>query len=161
MTKRIDWKKGGGEIVGFLCITPIIIFMLAVLITTVQLGSLKERLEYTAYKACRQAVVCKDEDDDGNYMDDAKKIAKKTAKAELKNSPETIVASSIKTKLELVQVEGEDDVKWEKGRYVKCTVSVKAKAPLAFMSGKKYASIVMMIESPANEGGDYPWFRDM
>lgn len=160
---RINWKKGGAEVVGFLCIVPIVIFMFAILITTIQLGKLKERLEYTAYRACRQAVVCKDINKNGDCLDDAEIIAKNIAMLELERSPDVFNFGSVSTELALLSAEDEDedDIKWEKGRYVRCTVSVDATTPVAFMSGTKYASIIMMIEAPASEGGDYPWFRDM
>lgn len=160
----INWKKGGGEVIGFLCIVPIVIFMFSVLITTLQVGKLKERLEYVAYKACRQAVVCKDRNKDGDYMDDALEAAQDVTELEFeRRSPDAFDNGTYTTELTLLSAEGEDeeDVVWEKGRYVKCTISVDATTPLAFMSGTKYASIVMMIESPANEGGEYPWFKDM
>lgn len=162
--KKKFWKKGGGEVVGFLCIVPCVIFILAVLVTIIQLGSIKERLEYTAYKACRQIIVCRDADKDGDYLDDAKKIAKQIAREDLEYSTEVFEPGTVKAKVTLV--ENPDDtngteVKWEKGRYVQCTVSVKVKTPIKLMNGRKSSSIVMMIESPANEGGDYPWFKDL
>lgn len=147
--------------VGFLCIVPFIIFMLAALITAVQIGSIKERLEYAAYKACRAAVVCKDADRDGNYLDDAKKLAQQAAEADFDLSQEVYRDGSVKAKVELIGDGSGQAAKWEKGSYVRCTVSVYVKAPVAFMSGRKYGSIVMMIENPANGGGEYPWFRGL
>lgn len=140
--------------------------MMVIFISVVQLGSVKERLELTAYLACRQAVVASDINHDGKYMDDAKKAAKDRAKQDLDSSSEIFDRDSLKVSLELLKkgdAEGEDDesrdLKWEKGNYVKCTVSVRVSAPTPFLSGRKSASIVMMIEKPANEGMVYPWFE--
>ena len=47
--KKIFFEKGSGDIVGFLAMLPVTIFMLVILISMVQLGSIKESLEYTAY----------------------------------------------------------------------------------------------------------------
>ena len=57
IANKTYWQRGGGDIVGFLCTLPCIIFMLVLLISIIQIGSIKERLEYTAYLACRKAVV--------------------------------------------------------------------------------------------------------
>lgn len=179
--KKSFWQRGSGDIVGFLCTLPCIIFMMVLLVSIIQLGSIKERLEYTAYLACRQAVVATDKNGNGSCMDEAKKIAKKTAVADLKKSKLKYVNGSVKVKLALVQhgsessgdfdtVTGSEDalkntgketssLKWEKGNYVQCTVSVKIKSVTPFLSGTRSASIVMMIEKPASEGSDYPWFE--
>lgn len=179
--KKSFWQRGSGDIVGFLCTLPCIVIMMVLLVSIIQLGSIKERLEYTAYLACRQAVVATDKNGNGSCMDEAKKIAKKTAVEDLKKSKLKYVDGSVKVKLNLVQhksgnsgdfdtVTGSEDalnnsgketssLKWEKGNYVQCTVSVKIKSVTPFLSGTRSASIVMMIEKPASEGSDYPWFE--
>lgn len=163
IANKIYWQRGSGDIVGFLCTLPCIIFMLVLLISIIQIGSIKERLEYTAYLACRKAVVASDTNGNGSCMDEAKKIAKKTAIADLKKSKLKYKDGSVKIKLELVENKNagssnNSKLKWEKGNYVQCTVSVKIKAVTPFLSGRRSASIVMMIEKPAAEGSDYPWF---
>ena len=92
-----------------------------------------------------------------------KKSQKKTAIADLKKSKLKYKDGSVKVKLELVENKNagssnNSKLKWEKGNYVQCTVSVKIKAVTPFLSGRRSASIVMMIEKPAAEGSDYPWF---
>ena len=179
--KKSFWQRGSGDIVGFLCTLPCIIFMMVLLVSIIQLGSIKDRLEYTAYLACRQAVVATDKNGNGSCMDEAKKMAKKTAVEDLKKSKLKYVNGSVKVKLALVQHGGESSgdfdtavgnegllnnsgqetssLKWEKGNYVQCTVSVKIKSVTPFLSGTRSASIVMMIEKPVAEGSDYPWFE--
>lgn len=114
-------------------------------------------------------------------MDEAKDIAEKIAVEDLKKSKLKYVDGSVKVRLNLVQQreresgyldtvsEPEDtsvnlgketsSLKWEKGNYVQCTVSVKIESVTPFLSGTKSASIVMMIEKPASEGSNYPWFN--
>lgn len=172
------WQRGSGDIVGFLCTLPCIILMLVLLVSIIQLGSIKERLEYTAYLACRQAVVATDKNGNGSCMDEAKDIAEKIAVEDLKKSKLKYVDGSVKVRLNLVQQresgyldtvsEPEDtsvnsgketsSLKWEKGNNVQCTVSVKIESVTPFLSGTRSASIVMMIEKPASEGSNYPWF---
>ena len=176
--KKSFWQRGSGDIVGFLCTLPCIILMLVLLVSIIQLGSIKERLEYTAYLACRQAVVATDKNGNGSCMDEAKDIAEKIAVEDLKKSKLKYVDGSVKVRLNLVQQresghldtvsEPEDtsvnsgketsSLKWEKGNYVQCTVSVKIESVTPFLSGTRSASIVMMIEKPASEGSNYPWF---
>ena len=182
IANKTYWQRGSGDIVGFLCTLPCIIFMLVLLISIIQIGSIKERLEYTAYLACRKAVVASDTNGNGSCMDEAKKIAKKIAIDDLKKSKLKYENGSVKVKLELVKdknagspgdfdaVVGNIDsltgsgssnnskLKWEKGNYVQCTVSVKIKTVTPFLSGRRSAAIVMMIEKPAAERSDYPWF---
>ena len=179
--KKSFWQCGSGDIVGFLCTLPCIILMLVLLVSIIQLGSIKERLEYTAYLSCRQAVVATDKNGNGSCMDEAKDIAEKIAVEDLKKSKLKYVDGSVKVRLNLVQQreresgyldtvsEPEDtsvnlgketsSLKWEKGNYVQCTVSVKTESVTLFLSGTKSASIVMMIEKPASEGSNYPWFN--
>ena len=157
--KKNFFEKGSGDIVGFLAMLPVTIFMLVILISMVQLGSIKERLEYTAYLACRKAVVA------SKYIDDAKKIALQTARDDLAKSKLKYVPGSVKVDLKLVSADANSSnsstAKWEKGNYIQCTVSVKVKSVTPFLSGRKSATIVMMIEKPATEGSSYPWFDNI
>lgn len=116
--KKIFFEKGSGDIVGFLAMLPVTIFMLVILISMVQLGSIKERLEYTAYLACRKAVVASDTDQDGKYIDDAKKIALQTARDDLAKSKLKYVPGSVKVDLKLVSADANSSnsstAKWER-----------------------------------------------
>ena len=51
MDRRIDWKKGSGEIVGFAMILPAITFVFCAIVAVAQVGLIKQKLEYTAYTA--------------------------------------------------------------------------------------------------------------
>ncbi len=183
------WRQGSGEIIGFLCVLPVIIFMLAMFVSVVQIGTLEEQLEYVVYNACRQAVVVHDENDDGDYFDDAETLIEDYVKTELGDVKKIDFTKEDTVDLAIVNADGEDastsskkssssktsssktsskkdssgsdENEWVKGAYLRCTVSAYIEAPLEFMSGTKYSTIVMMIERPATEGGDYPWFENM
>ena len=158
--RRIGLKKGAGETVSFMMVT---------ILALIQAAGIKQRLEYTAYTACRAAVTCK------NY-DDAVKTAERVAKEDLHRAQSIgkIKYVSGSEKVDLLFADEEvrastgrpsassaDTEKWKKGQYVRCTVTVKLKTLIAFMDGERTVSIVMMIENPATEGGEYPWFSKM
>ena len=86
------WKKGSGEIIGFLSVLPVIIFLLVMLISIAQMGSIKERMEYTTYVAGRAAVVQKD-------FSSARKAAYETAQRDLLNFSNTFEPGSLKVTL--------------------------------------------------------------
>ena len=44
IANKTYWQRGSGDIVGFLCTLPCIIFMLVLLISIIQIGSIKEDL---------------------------------------------------------------------------------------------------------------------
>lgn len=155
MGNRVFWRKGGAEIIGFLCTLPSLLFFLMIIITVMQHGTIKERLEFTAYKACRAAIVC------DNY-EEAVTAAKETATNDLLMSSEKFDSDSISVELFYTDGTEEDskefDKKWKKGEYITCSVSVDIKTPSAILDNRRNSTIVMMIEMPANENGNYPWF---
>ncbi len=137
------WKKGSGEVFGFLCVSPIMVVLIMLLICIVQMGALKEKLEYTAYVACRAAVV-------SDTLSDARKAAKEVAEADLRSYSADYVGN-ITVKLEYPS--GVDH-KWEKGNYIQCTVAVKADpAGAGLKLGRVKSRIVMAIEKPDKAQG--------
>ena len=56
--RRIRWRKGGGELIGFALIMPTIMLVFCALIMAAQLGIARQSIEYTTYSACRAAVIC-------------------------------------------------------------------------------------------------------
>lgn len=154
---KIFWKKGGAEVIGFISATPLIILSFALLVSVIQLGSIKEQLEYITYQSCRRAIVVSDDDDDGDYLAEANAAAEEYALEKISLIKKADLDSLV-VNVELVEDEDEEDPEWLKGNYARCTISVEVEAPLAIMSGVKTSSIVMMIERPASADGDYPWF---
>lgn len=161
MKKRINsssfWKSGGAEVFGFLCTLPSLIFILVMIISIIQHGTVKELLEYTAYKACRSAIVCES-------IDEAKIAAEDEALATLFASTEKFDPNSVTVSLSYADGTKEGTKKyeknWKKGEYIQCTISLDVESPTPFLSGTKTSSITMMIETPANEGSTYPWFKN-
>lgn len=141
--KKSFWIRGNGEIIGFLSILPVIVLLLVMLISIAQMGSIKERLEYTTYVAGRAAVVSKD-------INSAKEAAYITAQNDLLNFSDTFVPGSLKVNLRVIQGTNTGK-KWKKGNYVTCTVSVNVKTLTPFINGKKTCNLTMMIESPTND----------
>lgn len=145
------WEKGSSEIIGFLCILPTLLFLFFFLISISQLGSIREKLEYTTYVACRAAVASKD-------FESAQAAAYSTAENNLIGFTDTFDPESLSVELTVINSENSRpagserraEELWEKGNYVSCTVSIEAKTLLSIVSGEKTSSLTMMIESPAN-----------
>jgi Flp pilus assembly protein TadG len=59
--QKLFWQKGGGEIIGFAYVLPFIVMLICCIIAAAQISITNQRLSYTAYNACRSAVVSVDE----------------------------------------------------------------------------------------------------
>ena len=128
MVKKMKWKKGSGEILGFCAIIPMLFIMFMVLISALQVGIAKQRMEYAAYSACRAAVVSSDND---------------TANAQANG-----VANEYLDSMNCID---STDTSWVKGHFVECTLSADVQTILPFFTnGTKSVSIVMMIENPSD-----------
>ena len=140
------WKKGSGEIIGFLSVLPVIIFLLVMLISIAQMGSIKERMEYTTYVAGRAAVVQKD-------FSSARKAAYETAQRDLLNFSNTFEPGSLKVTLRIIKKTGSStsNKDWKKGNYLSCTISVNTKTLSPLINEKKSCTITMMIERPTDD----------
>ena len=137
--KKINWKNGSGEILGFCAIIPGLFALMLVLIATIQIGITKQKMEYAAYSACRAAAVSSDET-----------VAQAQASGvadEYLGSLGTI--NSVNTDIEVIDANGA----WQKGHFVKCTITadVVTIMPALFgnINGQKSTSIIMMIENPS------------
>ena len=122
-------EKGSTEVFAFTALAPVMVILFALLVTIVQSGSLKEKLEYTTYVAGRAAVV-------SETYKDAKQNALKVAKADL----DSYGADYEDLKVTLSYASGK---KWKKGSYITCEVSVKFKG-----DNKKSFSLTMAVEKP-------------
>lgn len=153
--KKEFWEMGSGEIIGFLYTLPILLTLMVMLIGIIQVGALKERLEYTAYVGCRAAVVAKD-------FQTAEKNAEETVRHDLESSSLQYDPDSLEVSLRLIETgKGTKNQKntWTKGNYVECLVKVNVKTVTPLIAGMKTTKIVMMIERPVDavnwfEGSD-------
>ena len=114
------------------------LILFALLVSVVQAGSFKEKLEYTTYVAARAATL-------SDTQREALSNAKKTAKANLSSYGDVYEPGSLK--VEVANVAGS---KWKKGGYMRCKVSVKFKGITTLVNGKKSFELVMAIEKPDN-----------
>lgn len=142
MRKGKFWKRGSAESFAFICLAPVIIILFALLVSVVQAGSFKEKLEYTTYVAARAAVVS-----DSKDIKEAQKAAKQAAEADLASYG----ADFTDLKVKLSYVYGSV---WKKGNYVKCEVSVKFHGLTTLVNSRKKFSLVMAIEKTENSVED-------
>lgn len=138
--QRSYWKKGGGEIIGFAYILPFIIMLICCIIAAAQISIVNQRLSYTAYNACRAAVVSVDETT-------AHERGLAIFEGVMGDSATAVSESGVSyVPFEMIVLDGNP---WQKGSFVKCTVRVYVRTLLPFTSGIREESIVMMIESSA------------
>ena len=139
--KKIDFRKGSGEIIGFCAVIPALFALIIVLIAAIQLGITKQRMEYTAYSSCRAAAISASQN---VAQTQAQGVAE-----EYLNSYNTVQPGSVIANIEVIDT----DHTWKKGHFVKCTVSadVETIMPIMFgnVNGTKQTSIIMMIENPS------------
>lgn len=160
--KREYWARGSGEFIGFMTVVPAMTILLLLLVSVIQVGIIKNRMEYVTYAAARAAVVSSD-------IKEAKEQAEKAAKENTK------ITGGAKVILEGVSVDVVDPVTgeitenagkkkkkskngreyasgsgnngWGKGTYVRVTVKYKVNPVIAIISGgDKENAITMMVE---------------
>ena len=122
----------------FIALAPTMLILFALLVSVVQAGSFKEKLEYTTYVAARAATL-------SDTQREALSNAKKAAKANLSSYGDDYEPGSLK-----VEVSNVAGSKWKKGGYMRCKVSVKFKGITTLVNGKKSFELVMAIEKPDN-----------
>ena len=167
----IYFRKGAGEVIAFLVSLPVLMLMLVTIIAVIRAGSLKETMEYTAYKACRAAVA-------SSTYEKAKEAAEDMAMKVLMASGEHVELDTLKVELVYADEQGvsltrgksssvsgysDDKSKWKKGAFITCMVSVDIKTFGDILSGTKHTKITMMVEKPASQDGEgvYPWFKGL
>ena len=141
--QKAFWQKGGGEIIGFAYILPFIIMLICCIIAAAQISITNQRLSYTAYNACRSAVVS---------VDETTAHERGLAIFESVMGDSATLVSQSGVMYEPFEMEILDGNPWVKGSFVKCTVRVYVRTLLPFTSGVREESIVMMIESGAPGG---------
>ena len=133
---KINWRKGGGELIGFVLVLPVLLMVFCAIIMAAQLGIARQSVEYTTYSAARAAVICENQ-------------------AQAQQAAELIVGDMI---YEIPGVEqGSARVTlqnymgsvWQKGGLIKCTVQVRVNTITPWPPSDVTADITMMIERPA------------
>lgn len=145
-------RKGTGETLIFICISPLFLVVIIALVSFVQSASTRERLEYTTYVACRAAAI-------SSSFEEAEKKAKEAAQMDFDISYNEL-SGDVQTVLSVIEdkdkqtpeakndysADDDDDI-WSKGNYVKCTVTVTTDTLMGLKSEKK-CTLVMAIEKP-------------
>lgn len=135
-TQKVPYaKKGGGELLGFTLIAPLVIILIWAIVGASQISNINQKLNYCAYNTCRSTVVCDGIETAELKAQEVYELQFGTNNYEQYNyEPYT---------LELLG----DGNTWEKGQYVRCTVRYYINTLAPFLSGVRESSIVMMIEN--------------
>jgi len=129
------WRKGSGEFLSFAIITPLILMLLMVVVSSAQIGIINQDLSYLAYNCCRASVVSETQEVG---------IARAKEVFEYKYDIDKITAKHNYVPCEIEVIDGDG---WQKGSMVKCTVRVYVDTLMPFTSGIREQSITMMIEN--------------
>lgn len=135
--RKIKWRKGGGELLGFAVILPAMLFVFCALIMAAQLGIARQSIEYTTYSAARAAVICENQ---AQAQDAAELIVEDM----IYDIPGAVPNSAS------VNIRNYMGSTWKKGGLIKCTVTVKVNTIAPWPASKVVADITMMIERPAS-----------
>lgn len=125
--KRIRWKQGMGEMLGFAVIAPILLFIILYIISLFQIATTEQQLIYASYRAGRAAVISFSKEDALQAMD-------RTLDEIYPDDASVSYDISI------------DDSSWLKGNVTLITVSKELNTMLPFGSGTRTRTIGMMIE---------------
>lgn len=132
--KRIDYRKGSGELLSFVICLPALLFLFTCIISSIQVGSIKQALDYAAYSCGRTAVVC-------DTLAAAETRSQLVADKIVYDSAGGIVPGSVTVTISIM-----DNQAWAKGNFIRCTVAADVETAAPFVSGTKTGTIVMMIE---------------
>jgi hypothetical protein len=141
--RKINWKRGSGEILGFAIVLPIILVVFCAIIMAAQLGLARQALEYSLYSAARAAVVQED-------IISARAAAELVATAEIESGTFGVTRHDITLEV----VGGSFDassglVRWEKGAMLKVVLTIYVDTIAPFGDSILSSEITMMVERPA------------
>lgn len=144
--KKINWKKGSSELIGFAMVIPLLAILMFTIINIMQLGLIRQTLEYTTYMSARAAVVCED-------YNTALTQAETTAKMTLANSTYGVDPDQVQVHLEVVggtSSTSGSGITWEKGALLKCQIAVPINQLMDVLSsGAMSSTLYIMVERPA------------
>lgn len=150
--KKVDWRKGGAELIGIGLAMPVICLLLIMIVGIMQAGIMRQSLEYTTYMAARAAVTCE-------TSTEAIEQARTTALMTIADSSFGIDVDAVTVKLQLVggtsSTSGgaseawQNGITWEKGALVKCQIDVPFRSLINFQDETMTSIIYMMVERPA------------
>lgn len=152
-------KRGDGDSVAFIWLTPVVIGLLVMLLTYSKYVSVRQKMEYTAYFTCRAASVC-------DSLKEAQKRSLTVAKQNLNRYVDIIDPGSIRVELTTISGDGKKagarkkqggvkkasakktkTAKWDKGNYVQCVLTVMPKTGNILVDHEMKETITLAIES--------------
>lgn len=137
------FKRGSGELLGFVICMPAFVWLLLYLVSLAQLAIAKEQLSYLTYSAGRAAVVAENYEDALKNANDVINASEDLSNYEYKTA-EILINGSVPA--------DPSNVAWSKGIFITVTVTCNVDLVLDFLDGERSANIVMMVERPANMG---------
>lgn len=151
--RKINWKRGASELLSLAIALPIILMMIFAIVNVIQVGLVRQSLEYTAYLAGRSAVVCDTYDRGLNSAENAMRLS-------LSNSTFGIDPDDATIRIKLVAGTtaatgatrpDESGIRWEKGALAEITISTPQYNFMGIDIGEMKATIYMMVERPAKQ----------
>ena len=151
------FQNGSGELLGFIALVPAIFALLIAIIIIVKMTSLRQKMEYTAYVACRAAAL-------SDTQEEAQKNAEKVVGIELGSYEELFDIKGFKVEIkpfvpgkytEPEKIKNIDtrtgkeiDSEWKKGNFVDFTLTVYINNINVFLKGvkEKECRLYMAIE---------------
>ncbi len=132
--KKLNWRKGNGELIGFAASLALFLLMCVAIMTFASFTMKSEQLTVTAYCAGRAAALAQTED-----------LAKQRADAVMK-----AMCREMPYEMEIKIVDGD---KWEKGNLFKINVSQEFPDAYQFINGFRdmHRELTMMIEGETLE----------
>ena len=134
--KNINWRKGGGELLGFAMVLPAIMLVFGAIIMAAQLGLARQSIEYTTYSAARAAVICESQ----SQAQQAAELLVEDMAQDIPGVEPGSVSVNIRNYMGSI---------WQKGGLIKCTVEAKGNTISPWSNSTVAADITMMIERPA------------
>lgn len=151
--KKINWKKGSSELISMTICLPLLLFIIYAMVGVIQLGLMRQTLEYTVYASTRAAVVC-------DNPTDAQLQARNIAVTTLANTTFGGDIDNIQVNLKLVggtsQASGAgasassmNGIRWEKGALLQCEIVVPMFNFSILGKDSMRTTLFMMVEKPA------------
>ena len=134
--KNINWRKGGGELLGFAMVLPAIMLVFGAIIMAAQLGLARQSIEYTTYSAARAAVICESQ----SQAQQAAELLVEDMAQDIPGVEPGSVSVNIRNYMGSI---------WQKGGLIKCTEEAKVNTISPWSNSTVAADITMMIERPA------------
>ena len=134
--KNINWRKGGGELLGFAMVLPAIMLVFGAIIMAAQLGLARQSIEYTTYSAARAAVICESQ----SQAQQAAELLVEDMAQDIPGVEPGSVSVNIRNYMGSI---------WQKGGLIKCTVEAKVNTISPWSNSTVAADSTMMIERPA------------